>query len=481
MPRPDPFWYSHVSASAYNRPATTDPGRLCRAPGCTRKHCYAVFDGRRVYSRYCPKHTCTRTATPEDGFHCPIPKDDGERYCPQHLKCGASECREKGEYPGIEQILPWFCRTHRCTEPLCTSGIHDFLQKRCKRHLKCAVPSCSSEPDLSLHSNLCSRHTCTYKVLGHDCAYPAVENNRCSEHKKCSVNDCERVCYKREGEDHFQDKCIIHFNRCPRPNCGRIRRDDVPYCHEHACDIANCPEYKDLVGSIYCRTHRCSIPSCLSSRRHPGTLLCVKHGCKVTACVRPTEGTGDFCKEHTCRRDKCSRQGADGVGSLCAAHKCKAPTCRGEARFEGGFCVALHGCVEADCRKARIAIPGDPDVERCLEHERKRWQTLGRRVALEELRVEFEQERDEWRLEKMELEARIAVVRSQMEREERLRRELEERHRREMEERPPRGANVRDTWGPGPRRFSYGRESRTPGPGDWYTRPGGGFGGLGGY
>lgn len=147
----------------------------------------------------------------------------------------------------------------RCIEPLCTAGIHDFLQKRCKRHLKCAVPSCSSEPDLSLHSNLCSRHTCTYKVLGHDCAYPAVENNRCSDHKKCNVEDCDRVCYKREGEDHFQDKCIIHFNRCPRPNCGRIRRDDGPHCHEHACDVANCPEYKDLLGSIYCRIRRFSV------------------------------------------------------------------------------------------------------------------------------------------------------------------------------------------------------------------------------
>jgi len=141
----------------------------------------------------------------------------------------------------------------RCTELLCTSGIHDLLQKRCISHVKCAVPSCPSQPDLSLNSNLCSRHTCTYKVLGHDCAYPAVDNNRCSEHKKCSLADCDRVCYKREGEEHFQDKCIMHFNRCPRPNCNRLRRDEVPYCHEHSCDMPKCPEFKDLLGSIYCR------------------------------------------------------------------------------------------------------------------------------------------------------------------------------------------------------------------------------------
>lgn len=137
----------------------------------------------------------------------------------------------------------------------------------------------------------------------------------------------------------------------------------------------------------------------------------------------------------------------------------------------------LHGCVEPDCRKARIAIPGDPDIERCLDHEKKRWQAIGRRVALEELRTEFEQERDEWQMQKLELEARIAVMRTQMEREERLRRELEERQRRDMEERQ---RNGRDTWGPGSRRFSYGRESRTPGPGDWYGR-GDWFGGLGGH
>lgn len=105
---------------------------------------------------------------------------------------------------------------------------------------------------------------------------------------------------------------------------------------------------------------------------------------------------------------------------------------------------------------------------------------------MEELRAEFQQEREEWRLQKLQLEARIATMerdeRLRREAEERQRRELEERQRRELEERQrremeDRQRNVRDTWGPGPRRFSYGREtpSRTPGPGDWYSR-GGGFG-----
>jgi len=229
---------------------------------------------------------------------------------------------------------------------------------------------------------------------------------------------------------------------------------------------------------------RCSVQACLSSRRHPGTLYCQKHGCKVPACIRPTKGPSEFCQEHTCRRDKCARQGSEGVGSLCEAHKCKVIGCRGEARFENGFCSTNHACAEPECRKPRIAIPGDPDVQRCLDHERAGWRAAGRRVAMEELRAEFQQEREEWRLQKLQLEARIALMerderlrreaeeRQRRELEERQRRELEERQRREMEERP---RNVRDTWGPGPRRFSYGRETRTPGPGEWYSR-GGGFG-----
>ena len=108
---------------------------------------------------------------------------------------------------------------------------------------------------------------------------------------------------------------------------------------------------------------------------------------------------------------------------------------------------------------------------------------------MEELRAEFQQEREGWRLQKLQLEARIAMLerderlrreagerqQREMEMEERQRREQEERQRREMEERQ---RNVRDTYGPLPRRFSY-RETRTPGPTDWYTRGGGGGFGSG--
>ncbi|KAK3322836.1 hypothetical protein B0H66DRAFT_215686 [Apodospora peruviana] len=467
MPRPDSFWYSHIPA----RPATTVPDqtRICRVPGCTRKHCFLLFDGRKVYSRYCIRHTCQKPVSAANGYHCPIAKEDGERYCDQDLRCGAPNCREQGEYSDDEPILPWFCRAHRCTELLCKAGIHDLLQKRCIRHVKCGVPACSNQPDQSLHSNFCSRHTCTYKVLGDDCPYQAVENNRCSEHKKCSLRDCDRVCYKREGEDDFQDKCILHFNRCPRPGCGQRRRDDSPYCYEHACREEKCPEERDLAGCLYCRLHRCTVPNCLSSRRHDGTRFCLTHSCKAPSCFRQCKGVTNFCEEHLCRKDKCLRQGAEGVRSLCEAHKCKVNGCRGEARFENGFCAISHACVEADCRKARLRVPEDNDIERCLDHEKVRWRAVGRRVAMDELRADFDSEREDLRLQNLELEARVSVLKEQLEREQQQRRELENRLQR------------RDstTWSPG-RRFSvrdadpgrWGSAWEPPGRsgGDWYSR-----------
>ncbi|RYP57482.1 hypothetical protein DL769_009444 [Monosporascus sp. CRB-8-3] len=142
------------AATAQETPKPDEPGfepekpldlhttRKCRVDGCSRIHCYEVLADKRVFSPYCFKHTCLAPRDDESKF-CQLPKKENLRYCPEHLKCGASGCSEQGQYPGDE--FPWFCWEHRCREHQCTEGIIDGPQGCCAKHWRATETGSSAK------------------------------------------------------------------------------------------------------------------------------------------------------------------------------------------------------------------------------------------------------------------------------------------------------------------------------------------------
>ncbi|KAK4169591.1 hypothetical protein QBC43DRAFT_308021 [Cladorrhinum sp. PSN259] len=294
----------------------SDDSRNCRIEGCRKKHAFAQFADTKFYSKYCFKHTCAKTVSISEGYHCPNPKRESDRYCAEHLTCGESGCREMGEYVGTAggEYIQWFCARHRCTMPRCRERVNNRQQRRCLKHFM-----------------------------------------------KCNVSSCERPCHEnRDGK--FDIFCAAHYgsfkaeNKCSWSGCTRRKPGyDGKYCLDHKCDLIDCEKPRDSRGiGKLCSDHRCVVDHCSKVVAHPDrtdSLFCLDHKCKTPLCIDPHQNGIEFCM----------------------AHKCQVANCRYEARFPKGYCPDRHGCTYPMCSNPRpISSSLGVLTDRCEEHERFR-------------------------------------------------------------------------------------------------------------
>ncbi|KAK1756587.1 hypothetical protein QBC47DRAFT_380224 [Echria macrotheca] len=371
-------------------------GRQCLVSGCRAKQCHARFGDDKIYSKYCYDHTCSRTVPVEDGYHCPMPKEEADEYCHNHMTCGADNCREVGFYP--DGTFPWYCSQHRCTKPNCLSGTADLLNRRCETHQECAALQCTSPPDRAQNSNFCKPHTCT-QARG-TCSLQAVANNRCAEHTICEVSSCTRPCHVVDNgrRIRIESLCTEHLAlKCARPGCGgRKLHAHRRYCLDHGCRLPDCAGERHAGGGTLCDVHKCTFDACFECIARPDderSLFCRAHACRVDGCLYSRRYPGGGCERHTCEVQGCSKVVA-GESRRCETHGTRAGRCRVEGcgREAGlrGYCKASHACVVDGCQRARLSLsPGadeeDDDLTKCLKHDREE---RIRRVS---------KERDEWR------------------------------------------------------------------------------------
>ena len=292
----------------------SDDPRNCRVEGCRKKHAFARLADRKFYSKFCFNHTCCKTLSVSDGFHCPNPKKESDRYCGEHLRCGEAGCREKGEYPGApgDEYIRWFCERHRCTMPRCRERAHNRQQRRCLAHFM-----------------------------------------------KCTVDGCERPCHEnRDGRlDMF---CAAHYGS---------------YKTEAKCSWTGCTRRKPGYEGKYSIEHKCEVPRCERSRDPRGAgKLCSVHLCGVESCPRmvsdPDRPESLFCLDHSCKKPVCFRVRQPGA-DFCTSHRCKVANCRYEASFPNGYCADRHACSYPMCANPRpVASSLGVNNDRCAEHER---------------------------------------------------------------------------------------------------------------
>ncbi|KAK4118144.1 hypothetical protein N657DRAFT_685438 [Parathielavia appendiculata] len=304
----------------------TDDGRRCQVVGCHKKHAYSKNEvGQRIYSKYCSDHTCAKRYPEEDGYHCATPRARGERYCPDHLKCGEPGCEAMGEFVGTRDYIRWFCIRHRCSAPDCRLRASDKQQRRCASHfMSCTVPGCTRPAHLHRSGRLdlvCAVHYDTHRCLVADCTRWASSSARYCPSHKCAV-----------------------------PDCSAARR---------SLSVPN--------GGGACLRHLCTTPYCTNPVLYPNrarSVHCALHTCKTASCVNP--------------RAASSSSSSGGITSdFCLSHTCLTPGCRAEARFAGSHCER-HVCVVAGCANPRLsAVPSSTlgvglDRERCASHTSRR-------------------------------------------------------------------------------------------------------------
>ena len=312
------------------------------------------------------------------------------------MTCGGEGCSEEGMYK--DESIPWHCPLHRCTKDDCTSGIHDLIKRRCKQHIECESLQCSAPPDWDAHSSFCQTHTCNYGV----CSLEAVGANRCRDHSKCGIPNCDRPCFVRPN-GRLDTLCDAHLKtRCAKPNCGaRKLQPHRPYCLEHSCRMPDCTSERDETGGTLCEGHRCIFDGCFDAVANPDSTesyYCAAHSCREPECILSLQRPSSFCDKHTCRLSTCFQKAASGPGSLCAAHEqttdgqCRVEGCRFTAGSDGGYCKGKHGCVVRGCHKARLSFrlgpDGDEDMVRCSRHYREELEAA--RSECETLRTTLE-------------------------------------------------------------------------------------------
>ncbi|KAL2131740.1 hypothetical protein VTI74DRAFT_4671 [Chaetomium olivicolor] len=308
------------SDASYNYYSTSDYSDIlldehrCRVEGCRRKQAYVrTRDGRKNYSRYCINHTCRRIYPDAnfEAFHCPTPKHEADRYCPEHLRCVEPGCTREGEWPGVREYIPWYCTKHRCGAPDCRSRATDTQQQRCAAHfMRCCVPDCTRPCHLHRDGRLdivCAVHYGTFKCAWAGCSRRTGYNTRYCPAHKCVVRDC--TASRDPAGD--RDACLEHLCRtpsCPNPTAYPSLSTSL-HCTAHSCSTPSCPNPRHAAsGSDFCLTHTCATPSCrgeaLSNSAH-----CLRHACIVPTCANPrlsavassTLGVGldrDKCAEH---------------------------------------------------------------------------------------------------------------------------------------------------------------------------------------
>lgn len=386
---------SRVSSST-PVPVQTSRHRGCLVYGCRNRTCCVKEAGRKIYSQYCYEHTCFRTVPIRDGYHCPMAKAEGARYCENHMACGADNCRELGENP--DGSYPWYCNqrtppaqdslpdckltlsTDRCGETNCVLEAKNFLTMRCTSHQRCAALQCNNPPSDELHSNFCTKHTCTRE----DCPLQAVAHNRCRDHSRCQVSACtETRLAKQNGR--LEPYCRVHMaSKCAHLGCrGRKLNPNQRYCLDHGCRLPSCSNERYEGGGTLCHVHKCAFDDCFDVIAKPNdnrSLFCINHACRVDACLYSKRHSGGLCKDHTCVMAGCHRVVTE--GNRCKVHAaqeerpaCRVDNCRNSAG-KYGYCEGRHACVKDGCWQARLSVKlGSRGSDWCLKHDREQRRT----------------------------------------------------------------------------------------------------------
>ncbi|KAK4097175.1 hypothetical protein N658DRAFT_297045 [Parathielavia hyrcaniae] len=280
-----------------------DDGRKCQVVSCHKKHAYSKNEsGQRIYSKYCSDHTCAKTYPEEDGYHCMTPRNRGERYCPEHLKCGE---------PGCEAM-------DRCSARDCRLRASDKQQRRCASHfMACTIPSCTRPAHLHRSGRLdlvCVVHYDTHRCLIADCTRWASSSTPYCPSHKCAVSDCA-AARRSLSVPNGGDACLKHLcstTYCTSPVLYPSRARSV-HCALHTCKTMSCTNQRSA-SSDFCLSHTCLTPRCRAEARFAGS-HCERHVCVVAACANPrlsavpssTLGVGldrERCAAHASRRDR---------------------------------------------------------------------------------------------------------------------------------------------------------------------------------
>lgn len=294
--------------SDYSDTPSDDP-RNCRVVGCRKKHAYARdSSGRKLYADYCAYHLCEKTFPRSEGFHCPNPKKENDRFCSQHLKCGEPNCKETGTFAS-ETWTQFYCPRHKCTTRGCRQPATNRQQQRCASHfLQCSVPSCARpchENRDGTYDIVCAAHYGSFKCAVAGCARrkPGYDTRFCLDHK-CAVPECSQ-------EKGLVGKfCVSH--RCAARDCSRVvadpTRGESVLCKEHECATPRCLNAKLDSRTDFCLSHACKAANCKSEARFPGGFCEERHACSVGMCSNPRSATGpggtlnvftDRCLEHS--------------------------------------------------------------------------------------------------------------------------------------------------------------------------------------
>ncbi|KAK3302716.1 uncharacterized protein B0T15DRAFT_422964 [Chaetomium strumarium] len=381
--------FSDASYNWYSGPSDysdvpTDDSRKCQVEGCYRKHSYGrLRGGRKIYSKYCSDHTCLKPYPEDEGYWCPHPKEKGERYCNNHLKCGEAGCDKLGEFTGGREYIPWFCFDHRCNAPNCRSRVTNRQQQRCEAHfLKCTVPDCSRPCHLHRDGRLdlvCAVHYGTFRCTWEGCTRRTGSNMHFCPSHKCVVPECTAG---RDPSAAGSDTCRKHNNNntCHVRGCTHPRDNDINN------------NTRGGSSSEFCVGHTCATPNCRDQARFFGNgSHCARHACAVTTCPRPRLSA-----------DPANNNNSAHHGDRCVAHararERRAVSLSGSG---GGMDSSLGGVLDYEGLRSRFELSGEREAER----ERKRLsddlEALKRRERERERLREEEEERERERVDRL--------------------------------------------------------------------------------
>lgn len=200
---------------------------------------------------------------------------------------------------------------------------------------------------VKLNGYLCVDHSCVENGCVNERYFMACSRKyvTCFSHT-CEMDDRDRPCYNRRLKDY--PYCEEH--KCPHAGCPEKTYGMVP-CYEHRCKYKYGCDNEKVIGD-YCEKHICKWrePICYNGTIY-STNFCEDHNCRWRTCVEASTENSGLCVKHKCRESGCAYSIDLIEHDFCKVHKCNFNLCNNKKRDSETHC-GNHFCHEAGCKKS---------------------------------------------------------------------------------------------------------------------------------
>jgi hypothetical protein len=136
----------------------------------------------------------------------------------------------------------------------------------------------------------------------------------------CYKKGCRNICNKNN------DFCSNHIpNQCITYNCDEFSVHYGKHCNVHTCTKTRCTQERKS-NKNYCTTHdpyKCCTRTC-TNPCDDNSEFCSHHipyQCMTHNCDKFSVHYGDYCKDHTCRNNKCALEIDKFSSTYCCGHQ----------------------------------------------------------------------------------------------------------------------------------------------------------------